>query len=152
MPDAMPDTPATEQSKKKKEAGGRWFRGGLRFECACCAYCCSGEPGDVWVTSADIERIAARLGMTARDVADAYLAKRGSRYSIRERPNGECAFLERGRCRIYAVRPAQCVTYPFWRSILASERYWEEEKKYCPGIGKGKLYTAGEIEEFEKAF
>jgi hypothetical protein len=31
-------------------------------------------------------------------------------------------------------------------SILESEERWEEEKKSCPGIGKGRLYTKEEID------
>ena len=36
--------------------------------------------------------------------------------------------------------------YPFWSSNLKTNAEWDEQKKMCPGIGKGKLYTLDEIE------
>ena len=63
--------------------------------------------------------------------------------------NGEascdCIFWNADGCGIYESRPIQCVTYPFWDSILASSENWEEEAGVCPGMGRGKLWTGDDI-------
>ena len=49
-----------------------------------------------------------------------------------------CYFLdERGRCRVHAVKPAQCRSYPFWPEILSSAVTWRAEAAACEGIGQG---------------
>lgn len=53
-------------------------------------------------------------------------------------------------CKIYAVRPRQCVTFPFWESNLQNIAEWEKLKNTCPGIDTGKLHTLKEIEEYLK--
>ena len=65
-------------------------------------------------------------------------------FSIKEKDNYKCVFYENG-CSIYSVRPNQCQTYPFWIKNMRSEANWENEKKQCMGIGKGKLYSEKEI-------
>jgi Fe-S-cluster containining protein len=69
-----------------------------------------------------------------------------SMISLKEKQNYDCVFLNERGCSVYEGRPRQCRTYPFWMSILESEERWEEEKKSCPGIGKGRLYTKEEID------
>jgi Fe-S-cluster containining protein len=60
--------------------------------------------------------------------------------------NGDCVFLGEGRrCRIYAVRPAQCRTYPFWPE-LETRQAWRDEARRCEGIllGKSKITVRAE--------
>lgn len=39
-----------------------------------------------------------------------------------------CVFLDpRGQCSIYAVRPVQCRTYPFWPSLVDAQEDWDDE-------------------------
>jgi uncharacterized protein len=40
-----------------------WYRDGLAFACTGCGDCCTGAPGYVWVTRAEIEAMAAALGL-----------------------------------------------------------------------------------------
>ena len=55
---------------------------------------------------------------------------------MRERANFDCVFYRPGEgCTVYAARPTQCRTYPFWGRILASPTTWEIEAETCPGIG-----------------
>ena len=37
-----------------------WYQQGLKFHCLGCGDCCTGEPGYVWVTKAEIAALAAR--------------------------------------------------------------------------------------------
>ncbi len=65
-------------------------------------------------------------------------------HSIRETDDGCCLFYGNG-CRIYAVRPQQCRSYPFWLGNLRSKRRWHTAMRACPGIGRGRLYTRAQI-------
>lgn len=45
-----------------------------------------------------------------------------------KRKEGACVFLDQGgQCSIYAARPVQCKTYPFWPSMLTDSQAWAEE-------------------------
>lgn len=140
MPDSRKkshDTPAPRP--------GVWFSRGLRFTCiANCGQCCSGAPGYVWLTEDEIKAIATRLGCTRNAMATTYLRIASGKVSLREQPNGDCVFLVRPGmgCSIYADRPTQCRTFPFWPEVLRSPERWEDETDYCPGVGKGRLYCA----------
>lgn len=54
-----------------------------------------------------------------------------------------------GHCAIYPVRPMQCRTYPFWKSILdkSTDAVWKLHKDQCPGLDTGKHWTKEEILE-----
>ena len=46
---------------------------------------------------------------------------------------------------VYAVRPRQCRTWPFWESNLATPEAWRHACTVCPGSGQGELIPAEEI-------
>ena len=129
-----------------------WYHEGLRFKCTQCGDCCTGAPGYVWVNKEEIQAIADELEMDVEEFEDQYVRKVGIRKSLREFPNGDCVLLDtetRG-CSVYAARPRQCRTWPFWDSNLKSEEAWEETCEACPGSGKGKLYKLEQIEAQRK--
>ena len=66
--------------------------------------------------------------------------------SLREKSNKDCILWDSG-CSVYTERPLQCVTFPFWDSIVSSSEYWEMAATGCPGINKGDLHTEREIEQ-----
>jgi hypothetical protein len=125
-----------------------WFAGGLCFACLPgCRRCCGGEPGDVWVSDAELDALARHVGMDREELERSYVRRyAGGRASLRERYSGECVLLDERGCRAYPVRPQQCRDYPFWPEILVSRRSWEAEKRRCPGLDQGALHTAAEIE------
>ncbi len=131
----------------------RWYENGLHFECSQCGQCCGGMPGYVWVTEKEVIRIAEYLGISLEEFMDNFLKQVGKRLSLRERPkkeNYDCIFLERtesgARCKIYPVRPKQCRTWPFWKMNIDTPEDWLRANGRCPGINRGKLYEADEIE------
>jgi Fe-S-cluster containining protein len=130
----------------------RWYRDGLRFECSHCGNCCSGEPGYVFATLAEIDEIAAHLGREKDGLGDEHIRRIGRRFSLTEdKTTGDCCFLHRTRdgrrvCGIYPVRPLQCRTWPFWPLNLESRKAWAEAADECPGIGKGPLLDDAHIE------
>jgi Fe-S-cluster containining protein len=124
-----------------------WYEGGLRFTCTACGTCCSGEPGAVWVNDDEIAALAAHLGTTPADVEATYVRRLGSRRALFERFDGDCIFLDEGsrRCTVYAARPVQCQTFPFWKETVKTAEAWDEVTRACPGAGSGKLHTVDEI-------
>jgi len=122
-----------------------WYAGGLSFACTGCGECCTGKPGYVWVNDAEITRIAEYVGMSRSDFRKRYLKLTFGGYSIVEKSNYDCAFLDKPRCLIYEVRPRQCRTWPFWTENVRSREDWEEEAVNCPGMNRGKKYSVEEI-------
>ncbi len=126
-----------------------WWSDGLFFGCLQCGRCCRGEPGSVWVTEIEIDRIAVYLEMDRNAFAKKKCVLRNGRISLRERFNGDCVMLDRSanRCGIYGLRPAQCRLFPFWPSLLESRDAWEAEAGRCPGINHGKFWSPDEISQ-----
>jgi hypothetical protein len=48
---------------------------------------------------------------------------------------------------VYAARPRQCRTWPFWDSNLKSPDDWKHACEACPGSGKGELHSLAQIED-----
>jgi Fe-S-cluster containining protein len=132
-----------------------WYRDGLCFECTLCGNCCSGPPGYVWVTREDVRRIADHLGIAGGWLDKTQLRRVAFRYSLTEKPGGDCIFLRRdgdkAYCEIYPVRPKQCRSWPFWNENLRSRRQWEAAGEDCPGINQGRRFPVNEIEQIRKA-
>ncbi|MFQ5965302.1 MAG: YkgJ family cysteine cluster protein [Candidatus Scalinduaceae bacterium] len=126
-----------------------WYKDGLRFECQRSGRCCMGEPGVVRVNKREINLISSSLSITQNLFAKRYLRIVNGHYSLLEYKNGDCIMYENG-CKIYAVRPSQCRTFPFWKSNLENQEEWEKLKNICPGVGKGKLHTLKEIKNYLK--
>ena len=127
-----------------------FYGNGLKFECQRCLYCCSYEPGYVYLSREDIINGANATALSPRDFISVYcrLVDFGtfSMVSLKEKENYDCIFLTREGCSIYQSRPLQCRTYPFWPSVMESWESWEKEGRSCPGIGKGPVISRGEIE------
>jgi uncharacterized protein len=130
-----------------------WYVGGLAFECSRCGKCCAGpQEGYVWVTPGMIDEIAGSLKMPADEFRRRYTRKVGSRVTIVEDPvTHDCVFLGRdaeglSTCSIYAVRPLQCRTWPFWPVNLRNTDAWNDAAGRCPGINRGQLHEYTEIQ------
>lgn len=65
--------------------------------------------------------------------------------SLKEKQNFSCIFLGEDGCKVYSVRPTQCRTYPFWKTIIDEEGGWEKEGAECPGIGHGPAVSPEKI-------
>ena len=124
-----------------------WYDPGLNFTCTGCGDCCTGEAGVVWVDDDEVAAIAGHAGLTEAEVRLFHARLIGRRTSLREKPNGDCTFLDgpTRRCAIYPVRPVQCRTWPFWDSNLRSPAAWEQTCRECPGAGAGAFVPAAEV-------
>ena len=125
-----------------------WWERGVRFSCVGCGRCCRGEPGAIFFSPAEGERVRALLDLDERTFRRRFVTLRWGRPSFIERPNGDCIFYraEEARCSIYGVRPSQCRLFPFWTEVMRSEESWTSYARSCPGMNDGRLYSASEIE------
>lgn len=153
---AKAKTTATAPAKRNKSVAREWWeKEGVRFECQGSGKCCvsRGEYGFVYLTGAD------RVAMTkafnkktdsklkTREFMDRYCEKTDGVWHLKEtRANGDCVFLEGGnRCGVYEGRPSQCRTWPFWPEVMNAKTWKKEVSSFCPGVGKGRLYSPDEI-------
>jgi Fe-S-cluster containining protein len=123
-----------------------WYRDGLSFECTRCGACCTGAPGYVWVIAEEIARLAEFRGETVEQFSRRFVRRVGSRYSLVEKPGGDCIFWDRQvGCTVYPARPVQCQTWPFWPENVESPEAWEHVEGVCPGSGRGRWFSVEEI-------
>lgn len=126
----------------------RFYEDGLRFECQQEGKCCMsrGEYAYVYLSFNDRRRLAAHLGISTAQFTARYAEKEDGLYQLKY-PDKDCPFFQDNRCSVYDARPRQCRTWPFWPENL-NKTVWEREvASYCPGVGKGRLYSAAEIED-----
>ncbi len=125
-----------------------WYRDGLRFICQRCGSCCGKEPGFVWVTERELEKMAQFLKLSREAFVQAYVRQVGNRWSLREKPNWDCVLHDRERgCLVYPVRPRQCRSLPFWPTSLHSPSAWLHLASRCPGANQGRFYSLREIRD-----
>jgi uncharacterized protein len=131
---------------------GILYSNGLRFECNRCSHCCRHDPGFVFLSEEDINRIPGYLRIGRAEFLARYCrtVDIGSvrRITIDERPNYDCVFWSEKGCEIYEVRPLQCRSYPFWASVVESVESWQKEAENCPGMNAGRLHSADEINDW----
>ncbi|MFP4266852.1 MAG: YkgJ family cysteine cluster protein [Spirochaetaceae bacterium] len=127
-----------------------FYSEGLRFSCRRCGGCCRYEPGFVFLSKNDLSRLSSALSMKEEDFIRRYCRfvtiGGKKRLSLQEKRNYDCIFWENGGCSVYEARPFQCRSFPFWANILECRENWESQRKSCPGIGEGKLFTREEID------
>jgi hypothetical protein len=123
-----------------------WYKDGLAFTCTKCGNCCTGAPGYVWVNAEEIAQIAEFRGETLEQFSMRFVRQVGDRYSLIERPGGDCIFWAADEgCTVYSARPVQCRTWPFWWENIESAQDWKRVTKTCPGSGQGRLFSVEEI-------
>ena len=90
--------------------------------------------------------LTAGLGMSTAQFTRRYCAKTDGHWHIRDAPGAlECRFLSGKRCTVYDARPTQCRTWPFWPEVMHAKAWQREVAKFCPGVGKGRLWSVDEI-------
>jgi len=144
--------PSEDMSEVQKSGTRPWYQDGLKFECTQCGACCSGEPGYVWVDQAEIDAMAAEMGLEIEAFERRFVRQVGRDKSLIEYAEGDCILLDQKtrKCTVYESRPTQCRTWPFWDSTVKNKKDWKETCEVCPGAGTGRLYTFEEIEVARK--
>jgi uncharacterized protein len=118
------------------------------FSCKRCAGCCRAAGGDniVAVFPGEVRDIMAASGRRWFEVVqppesndfDAQGRRHAFEWVLRRKPDGDCIFLDGGRCTVYAVRPHICRTYPFRLDAGKVEQY-ECERLSSGGDDDGDL-------------
>jgi Fe-S-cluster containining protein len=129
----------------------KFIKDGIQFECQGSGKCCTsrGAYGYVYLTSEDRKRFAKFFGVTVREFRRKFCDEEDGNVYLRN-PDADCSFLDGKRCSVYEARPNQCRSWPFWPENLNAKAWNKEVASYCPGVGKGRVYTAFEIEAIVK--
>ncbi len=125
-----------------------FYAKGLRFRCTGCGECCRarhGKPSWVYVTLDERRRLAAHLKLRTSVFTRRYCQKTLGFFHLRD-PSHDCLFLDGARCTVYAARPGQCRTFPFWRENMTAEAWNGAVARECEGVGRGRRWTRAEIE------
>ena len=129
-----------------------WYAKGLRFECQRSGNCCRnhGTYTYVYLSRPDVDAIAGFLGLTVEGFRRRFCREEDG-WTLLRMDEPACPFQEAsGACAIYPVRPKQCATWPFWEENLVEEVWNGPVCACCPGIGRGKLHSAEEIERLAR--
>lgn len=129
------------------ESAPLFYEHGLHFSCQRgCGACCKVS-GKVKISEAEAPRLARALQLNEAEFKDEYTLFVGGERQLGARSDGACILLdEQDACRVYPARPLQCRTYPFWDEILANEWTWMLERRTCPGLERGRMYSLADIE------
>lgn len=120
------------------------FAGYPVFHCRQCGECCRGEKG-ILVTAAELQAMAALLGLSGEDFARLYLVETGLGPQLASK-NGACIMQEGTLCRVHPVKPRICREWPYLTALLTYADEFEAAKEACPGIT-----PASKHEEFKKS-
>jgi uncharacterized protein len=126
-----------------------WYEQGLRFACTQCGNCCRnhGDYAFVNLSPRDLAEIPRFLGITLEEFMTRYATKEPGHHPTLRMDAPQCPFLdEQSRCTIYAVRPMQCRTWPFWRSNLEQAKWLGAVRERCPGIGQGETFAREHVD------
>jgi uncharacterized protein len=126
-----------------------WYDKGLRFECTRCGNCCRNHGDYTFVSLGPVElrEIPDFLGVSREKFLADHCDKEPGYHPTLRMDRPACPFLTAEQtCSIYPVRPMQCRTWPFWTENLVRETWEGPVKDCCPGAGKGRHYSAAEVE------
>jgi uncharacterized protein len=118
----------------------------IRFTCqAGCTRCCD-QQGYVYLTEADVVRVARFLKLSPEEFEARFVYRTRHLIRLRKPRGSQCHFLEAHGCSIHPSKPTQCRTFPFWPDLIGNEEEWNATARYCPGIGVGDFVPLEEIE------
>ena len=93
----------------------------FQFNCKMCGNCCRKRDVPILITGADVYRIASALSMSMREVVEKNTAGYVGDTShapvlvLKERDDGSCSLLRKGRCMVHQNKPVVCVLFPLGR-------------------------------------
>lgn len=127
-----------------------YYSNGLMFSCTHCSACCRHDPGFVYLSEKDLEKLLKWFTLE-RDVFISVFCHwvscgDGFEYlSLKEKHNYDCILWDDG-CTVYENRPLQCSIYPFWASLVQTKDSWNAAAVDCPGMNQGVLHDSYQIQ------
>ncbi len=119
------------------------------FQCQMCGNCCRNRLESIRLTGADVFHIAKQLEMSVSEAVKKFTAFGIGKDSklpllyLRERLDGSCSLLRKGKCIVQSKKPAVCAIYPLGRMVIDKNQHYSyfTQPNYCPGdVG----HTSGE--------
>ncbi|MBS4330904.1 YkgJ family cysteine cluster protein [Campylobacter vulpis] len=103
---------------------------------SCGGKCCTGESGNIFVNQEEIKLLREHFRLGELEFGERFLRKVGFKFSLKEKEFEDgfaCIFFDtkKRNCSIYALRPTQCKTFPFWDYFKTHKKELEKE---CIGI------------------
>ena len=128
-----------------------FYAGGLQFSCKKCSDCCRLDPGYVFLSQQDVDKLALATSLSYNNFIGIYcrwIPSGDGRdvLSLKEKANYDCILWGKNGCGFYEDRPLQCKTFPFWKSSLSSFAAWNSQASTCPGMNNGELHSQEEID------
>jgi Fe-S-cluster containining protein len=121
----------------------------LRFECTGCGACCTqrGSYAHVYVNDEEASALAGHLGVSVATFRRRFTFVDREGWRQLRFDTGACTFLdpETKRCTVYAARPVQCRTFPYWPELFDSKGWTADAKALCEGLGRGAFVTRREV-------
>ena len=124
----------------------------FQFTCKECGECCRNRATPVMLTGLDIYRMAKGLSIDPYEV----LARFTSGYVgdvshapvviLRERLDGSCSLLRKGKCTVHSCKPIACAAYPIGRyvNLATKESGYIRQSGGCKGAVDGRVWTLDE--------
>ena len=124
----------------------------FRFTCKECGACCRNRTTPIMLTGLDIYRMAKGLSIDPYEV----LARFTSGYVgdvshapvviLRERLDGSCSLLRKGKCTVHSCKPIACAAYPIGRyvNLATKESGYIRQSGGCKGAVDGRVWTLDE--------
>ena len=131
----------------------------FHFECKMCGSCCRKRDEPILLTGADIYRIARALDITMmnaiEDNAAGFIGENSHLpvLVLRERMDGSCRLLRKGRCSVHQDKPAVCALFPlgrFYDSRSNEFHYFMNPRTCQTGKSDGRTWALQEwLDEFK---
>ncbi len=120
------------------------------FQCQMCGNCCRNRLESIRLTGADVFHIAKQLKISVPEAVKKFTTFSIGKDSklpllyLRERLDGSCSLLRKGKCTVQSEKPAVCAIYPLGRMVIDKDQHYSyfTQPNYCLGdVG----HTNGEV-------
>lgn len=123
------------------------------FECQACGTCCRKRATPILMTGMDVFRVAQALNMKPMDVTSKYMRtylgddSHIPLFVLKERDDGSCSLLRKGKCSVHSKKPVVCAIYPLGRYLNYEDnsiQYFRQDNVCKNAEKEGKVWTLNE--------
>jgi hypothetical protein len=124
----------------------------FKFECKMCGDCCRSREESIMLTGYDIFKVSKALDLEPVKFINKYTEWYiGSSSNLpvvilKERQDGSCPLLRKGKCMVQEDKPIVCAIYPLGRMFIAGEEedFGYFQQPFSCGFKNGKEHTLKE--------